>query len=147
MSLPTEAVEAVAGFGFLPRWYAQQLRDFSRQMGIDERWPGLTDANDTLARNSAKCGVVRQLFEAGVVPNGDELDPGGGEICSPLFDGASCFPATSAGEVRVIPCMDSYGGVQYNTTGEFFTANDDDDDEKSIFVHSRYFGDRENCAK
>ncbi len=38
-------------------------------------------------------------------------------VCEPLFEGASCFPATPPGTVRVIPCMESYAGVEYDTSG------------------------------
>ncbi len=70
------------------------------------------------------------FFQNGVVPAGsDPLDddpppPTSSSIvtpsvswCPPLFEGASCFPATPPGTLRVIPCMESYAGVLYNTSG------------------------------
>ena len=30
------------------------------------------------------------------------------DVCSPMWDGASCLPPTMAGDTAVLPCMNSY---------------------------------------
>ena len=37
------------------------------------------------------------------------------EICSPHWDGASCFPPSLANTLVTIPCMSSYNAKRYNT--------------------------------
>ncbi len=62
------------------------------------------------------------LYDHGIAPFVDFGGGGGGDstllACSPLFDNASCFPATPAGTVMEIPCMEEYLGVPFNTSGK-----------------------------
>ena len=37
------------------------------------------------------------------------------EVCEPLWDGASCVPATSVGEHAIFPCMTMYDHKFYDT--------------------------------
>ena len=34
--------------------------------------------------------------------------------CPPMWDGASCFPPTLAGQTAILPCMDNFGGTFYS---------------------------------
>ena len=108
-------VLAVPGFGFLPRWFLAQLESHSEEMGVGA-------INDTWLRNSAKCQIVEFLFGQGVFPSAssaasDESDPPAA-MCPPLFDNASCYPATPAGRLMEIPCMEEYHGIRFNTSGK-----------------------------
>ncbi|TRY79517.1 hypothetical protein TCAL_09333 [Tigriopus californicus] len=103
-----EAIIAVPGMGFLPQWFVRQFESLSDQLKIDELF-----RNDTWRRNKANCDIVSQLFESGIVPIPSEVN----SWCPPLYDNASCFPATPVGQVMVIPCMSEYSGVPYDTSG------------------------------
>ena len=39
------------------------------------------------------------------------------EMCPPMWDRASCFPATAPGQLSIIPCMAEFKEVYYDTTG------------------------------
>lgn len=94
---------------------------------MQESYPSRTDANETHIRNYLKCGLVKKLYENGLAPfvNITPGDPNYSAVedtvCPPLFEGASCFPATYAGTLRIIPCMDSYAGVEFNTAGKIIS--------------------------
>ena len=103
-------VLAVPGFGFLPRWFLAQLESHSEEMGVGA-------INDTWLRNSAKCQIVEFLFGQGVFPSSAGSDPPAA-MCPPLFDNASCYPATPAGRLMEIPCMEEYHGIRFNTSGK-----------------------------
>ena len=103
-------VLAVPGFGFLPRWFLAQLESHSEEMGVGA-------INDTWLRNSAKCQIVEFLFGQGVFPSNAGSDPPAA-MCPPLFDNASCYPATPAGRLMEIPCMEEYHGIRFNTSGK-----------------------------
>ena len=117
-----DSVVPVPGFGFLPRPFYSQFLNLSRTLQLDRLFPDQVEANDTFRRNSAKCDIVVQLFQAGVLPfaegDNDDASSSSSRLCAPLFDGASCIPATPPGTLRVIPCMYSYAGVQYDTSGK-----------------------------
>lgn len=48
-----------------------------------------------------------------------EFGPG---ACPVKFDGVSCWPETPPGRVRVIPCFDTFNGMQYDPLGEYWTT-------------------------
>ena len=50
-------------------------------------------------------------------------DSSGAVLCPPLFDNASCYPATPAGLLMEIPCMEQYHGIRFNTSGEEETSS------------------------
>lgn len=103
-------VVSVPGFGFFPYLYFEQLEHFARQLGIDQKF-----MNDSTSRDQARCSIVKALFDSGVMPVDYEDQ---GAMCQPMFDNASCFPATPPGQVVAIPCMSSYLGVAYNSSGK-----------------------------
>ena len=118
-------VLAVPGFGFLPQWFYEQVESVSDEFGLNA-------INDTWHRNSAKCQIVELLFNQSVFPiashaNAEsDSDPAAAAaareaaavMCPPLFDNASCFPATPAGHLMEIPCMEEYHGIRFNTSGK-----------------------------
>ena len=109
-------VISVPGFGFLPRWFYEQVEGFSEEFGLNA-------INDTWHRNSAKCQIVELLFNQSVFPFASHADAesdsaaAAAVMCPPLFDNASCFPATPAGRLMEIPCMEEYHGIRFNTSG------------------------------
>ena len=114
-SAPEDPI-SIAGVGFFSREFYSNVSSYFDQ--IDEQYPDRIDPNDTYRRNSAKCDILAALFENGIV---DSVVSGIERACPPLFDRASCFPATPAGILRIIPCMESYKGVEYDTTGKINT--------------------------
>ena len=95
-----------------------QFNNLTSLLRIDETFPNKLDVNQTKQRNEEKCNVVQMMEDSGLSPFGARLRDGTAEEgCAPLFDSASCFPATPPGSVRVIPCMDYYSGVAYDTSG------------------------------
>ena len=65
------------------------------------------------------------MYKKGVVPSQSygyedrilESGPASATMCPPMWDRASCFPATHAGQMSVIPCMAEFNEVYYDTTG------------------------------
>jgi hypothetical protein len=51
-----------------------------------------------LANHSAVCEIITMLFH---IEYGKNSSP---EICAPMWDNLSCFPATEAGQQSVILC-------------------------------------------
>lgn len=96
---------AFPGFGFLPRWYATYLFNFTR--GFPEAF---------LSNYSAMCNVVSQFYDAGISPVAPVNGGSAQNTCSPLWDTASCFPATVAGQVSVIPCPAEVSGLFFDTS-------------------------------
>jgi hypothetical protein len=47
-----------------------------------------------------------------------------GVMCPPLWDRASCFPATPAGTLSVIPCMAEFKEIYYDTSGKAAAGNE-----------------------
>lgn len=110
---------AVPGFGFYPVELFHQFKAFTKD--IDKKFRDSTDGNETSAKNQAKCDIMSLLFGEGLVPTElTGIKAGATEYCDFFFDGASCFPATPAGVVRVIPCMESFAGVPYDTSGKTY---------------------------
>ena len=103
-------IVSVPGFGFFPYIFYEHMEHFARELRIDQ-----TFVNDSMGRGQSRCDIVKALFENGVMPV--EYD-NPSEMCPPMFDNASCFPATPPGEVVSIPCMSSYLGVPYNSSGK-----------------------------
>lgn len=118
-------VLAVPGFGFLPQWFYEKVESVSDEVGFNQ-------INDTWRRNSAKCQIVELLFNQSIFPFAPraaaEADPSAAaaaaaaDMCPPLFDNASCFPATPAGHLMEIPCMEEYHGIRFNTSGKAETT-------------------------
>jgi len=107
---------AFPGFGYWPRWYADTFRNLSLKAALPNY------LNDTELRNRNLCDIVTYMYKEGVVPNRnlalDRIEEGvSGIMCPPLWDRASCFPATHAGQMSVIPCMAEFNEVYYDTTG------------------------------
>ena len=107
---------AFPGFGYWPRWYADTFRNLSLKAALPNY------LNDTELRNRNLCDIVTFMYKEGVVPNRnlalDRVEDGvSGIMCPPLWDRASCFPATHAGQMSVIPCMAEFNEVYYDTTG------------------------------
>ena len=100
----------VPGFGFLPFWYYEQMEHLAREFNIDQMF-----MNDSASRDQSRCDIVQLLFNNSVMPV-EYDDPS--RMCPPMFDNASCFPATPPGVVVTIPCMSSYLGVPYNISGK-----------------------------
>lgn len=125
-----DEVLAVPGFGFLPQWFYEKVESVSDEVGFNA-------INDTWRRNSAKCQIVELLFNESIFPfasraaeSDADADAGAREaqtesaaMCPPLFDNASCFPATPAGHLMEIPCMEEYHGIRFNTSGKQETAD------------------------
>ena len=102
------------GFGFWPLWYWEMFRNITMTLNVTHLFHG-----DSKGRNKAMCDVVDNLFQQGLYPIDDHLiDSFKTDECSPFWDSISCFPATPAGQERVIPCMSEFGGVQYNTSSK-----------------------------
>ena len=121
-----DEVLAVPGFGFLPQWFYEKVESVSDEVGFNA-------INDTWRRNSAKCQIVELLFNESIFPfasraaeSDADADAAGAReaqtesaaMCPPLFDNASCFPATPAGHLMEIPCMEEYHGIRFNTSGK-----------------------------
>ena len=79
--------------------------------------------------------VIRMYDEEGLYPtkytpilplDKEMAENSGMKLCSPFWDSLSCFPATPAGEVKVIPCMaeiqtvhrDQIYNYKYDTTSK-----------------------------
>jgi len=74
--------------------------------------------NDTERRNSFLCDIIHVMYNSGIMPHKDvAVGSGSLAMCPPMWDQASCLPATPAGHVSVIPCMAEFKDVYYNTTG------------------------------
>ena len=114
------------GFGFWPLWYWETFRNLTVSRNVTQT------AASSGERNRAMCDIVDELFAAGLQPVSHDLlaatasydtavpQEAAGGLCQPLWDEVSCFPATPAGHIRVIPCMSEYAGVRY--TGEYGKA-------------------------
>ncbi len=134
----TADIEAVPGFGFMPRWYfelfsfltanisASPLATVTAPFNDSDGSAGVANPPPAVIATplySEKCDVVMELFKQGLAPFGPaDGSPLEEEVkqaaCEPIFDTASCLPATPAGEVVVIPCMEVYRGVRYDTSGK-----------------------------
>lgn len=106
-----DPVVAVAGFGYFPKSFVQLLDNFTRKFENDFQ----SDMNDSSYRNSVKCETMSFLSAEGLVPRDFNISL---PTCDVFFDNVSCFPATPAGTTRFIPCMESYRGVLYDTSGK-----------------------------
>lgn len=97
-------VDPIPGFGFYSTEWSNQFHSLVNDLG-------LSVINNTERRNSAMCQVVDYLWQQ---QNRSDDAP----HCSPLWDNASCFPATPEGTVRVIPCMKEFSGVVFGSAGK-----------------------------
>ena len=92
------------GFGFWEREYAEFLANFTREI------PSL------LADHGYFCEkVIHSLFNEIQLP---QLQQNGTKMCPPFWDTISCFPATDAGQLSVIPCPYYIGDTKYDTSGK-----------------------------
>ena len=55
-------------------------------------------------------------------------------FCPPFWDSLSCFPATPAGELRVIPCMTEMQTIHYGQIHKTLL----DTTSKSLLLYIRY---------
>jgi hypothetical protein len=81
-----------------PDFYAVKLANITDQV------PSL------LANHSAVCEIITMLFH---IEYGHNSSP---EICAPMWDNLSCFPATEAGQQSVIPCPQYIIMTPYDTS-------------------------------
>ena len=103
------------GFGFWPLWYWETFRNLTVSRNVTQT------AASSGERNRAMCDIVDELFAAGLQPVSHDLlaaaadtaEDTVAQLCQPLWDEVSCFPATPAGLTRVIPCMSEFDGVRY----------------------------------
>ena len=75
--------------------------------------PSSADGSSRPRRSLERSQDQQTVFEGG---DGTEEGPDG---CPTIWDGALCWPATSAGYNRTLPCFHELRGVLYDTSGEW----------------------------
>ena len=90
---------AFPGFGFWPREYAQLLANIT------------AGAPEILLNHGELCKIIAFLFEQQYGANQTDL-------CPPLWDNLSCFPAIEAGQLSVIPCPQFILNTPYDTSSK-----------------------------
>ena len=108
MAQDEDPVIPVAGFGFFPESFYKTFREMTKS---------LDDMEDTRTRNQGKCDILKLMVEGGFTPPEVGIGPFESQRCEAMWDGASCFPETLANETRQIPCMESFLGVFYHSSG------------------------------
>lgn len=84
--------------------------------------PGATDLDSALARlNSSERVEFECLMQAEMWKHAAPL---GLPTCAPSFDRISCWPASPANQLTVIPCFAELNGVKYDTQGKENSAVD-----------------------
>ncbi len=92
------------GFGFWPKSYAEILYDFTLKYGYVEFFNDRRSICDIVTNVDLNLGLS-DVFA-------DSNEP----KCPPMWDDLSCFPATVAGQISVIPCPEEIKGVPYDTS-------------------------------
>jgi len=102
----------VPGFGFFPSQMKEELEE-EAQAFLREGLNITGVQNLSVADiDMYKCTMVTVAWRH-FFPWLQDLPPQ--EVCEPLWDGASCVPATSVGEHAIFPCMTMYDHKFYDT--------------------------------
>jgi len=107
-------VVPVPGFGFFPSVMKEELEeeaeDFLREGLVNITGMQTLSVADI---DMYKCTMVTVAWRH-FFPWLQNLPPE--EVCEPLWDGASCVPATTVGSHAVFPCMNMYNHKFYDTS-------------------------------
>jgi len=108
-----DQVVAVPGFGFFPSIMKEELEEEAQDF-LREGLVNITGVQNLSVADidMYKCTMVTVAWRH-FFPWLQDLPPE--EVCEPLWDGASCVPATSVGAHAIFPCMTMYNHKFYDT--------------------------------
>jgi len=108
----TQPLIKVPGFGFIPSDVDEKLNAWTQDIA---NWSDFSISLDNITESDYdhfKCTILNETWKF-FYPHISKLPPE--EMCSPIWDGAACFPPSLANTLVTIPCMSSYGTKRFNT--------------------------------